>query len=270
MFWGLVLKPGASHTLKEEEGALLHLSAACLHEPKDSGRCALQVKTDDGSFTLAVLQKESHEMASFDLFFNTMLPPTFHNAGKNEIHLSGYFELSGDDQSDLEDDEDEEIPSDEEDQEAPIQGLKKKALPEPEEDDEDEDDDEDDEDDEDDDDMEEMDSDDLEGFDDDDEDDEEEEEETKPVVAAVQKNTNGKRPAAAAQTPVAPASKSAKLDPAESYVSQLKEFLKANGKTAVGQLGAKVKKPEAVSQKLKAFLLSRKEFKVVGDYVELA
>ena len=250
MFWGLVLKPGASHTLKEEEGALLHLSAACLHEPKDSARSALQVKTDEGSFTLAILQKDSHEMASFDLFFNTMTPPTFHNSGKNEIHLSGYFELSGDeDQSAF--DSDEELASDEELEEAPIQGLKKKPLPEPE-DDEDSEDDEDLEID-----SDELDSEDLDGMD-------EESEEEAPVPV---KNANGKRPAAAPAA--APAAKKT-LDPAENYVTQLKEFLKATGKTAIGQLGTKVKKPEAVAQKLKAFLLSRKEFKVVGDNVELA
>ena len=264
MFWGLVLKPGASHTLKEEDGALLHLSAACLHEPKDAGRCALQVKTEEGSFTLAILQKDSQEMASFDLFFNTMAPPTFHNAGKNEVHLSGYFELSGDDQ---ELDSDEEILSDE-DEEVPIQGLKKKPLPEEDEEDEDEEDDEDEDDDE-----EELDSDDLEGLEDSDEEDEEEEEseeEVKPQPAA--KNANGKRPAVveAKTAPVSKMTKVASADPADAFAAQVKEFLKTNGKTGVGMLGAKVKKPEAVTLKLKAFLLSRKEFKVNGDNVELA
>jgi nucleophosmin 1 len=265
MFWGLVLKPGASHTLKEEEGSLLHLSAACLHEPKDAGRSALQVKTDEGSFTLAVLQKDAHEMASFDLFFNTMAPPTFHNSGKNEIHLSGYFELSGDEDEPLSDEEDEE-------EDMPIQGLKKKALPETAADSEEDDDEEDDDEEIDSDDMEEMDSDDeeMDDEDDDEEDDEDEEEEAAPAPVPV-KNANGKRPAPAATAAPAPAAKATKTqDPAESFTSQLKEFLKTSGKTAIGMLGAKVKKPEAVSQKLKAFLLSRKEFKVVGDNVELA
>ena len=109
MFWGIALKPNASYTLEDAEGLLLHLSTACLNDPKDSSKGYLQVKTPENTLTLAVLEKDKNDMASLDLFFPTSNPPTFFNNSKNEIHLTGYFEpeneedMDGmDDMSDLE------------------------------------------------------------------------------------------------------------------------------------------------------------------------
>jgi hypothetical protein len=109
MFWGIALKPGASHTLPEGSD-LLHVSQACLADAKE-GKCQLQVTDDNTTYTIAVLEKDKSDMASLDLFFNTAAPPTFINKGKSEIHLSGYFEMANDMGSDDES-MDEEIESD--------------------------------------------------------------------------------------------------------------------------------------------------------------
>ena len=280
MFWAVSLKAGASHTLKDEEGALLHLSTACLHDPKDASKGSLQIKTEEGTFTLAVLDKE-RPMASFDLFFNTMAPPTFFNNSKNELHLTGYFEMNGeaeddmmDDMSDVSEEEEESVPM------KKIEGPKKavsKAPASESEDEEDEDDEDDDEDDE------EIASD-MEGMSDldDDEDDEEDEEDeapapvkAAPAKAAAKSAPTKAAPKAAASVlgkrsadAAAPAAKVQKTS-ADSYTQQVVQFLKTAGKTTVGMIGAKVKKPEDLP-KLKQFLLTRKEFKISGDNIELS
>ena len=279
MFWGIALKPGASHTLKEEEGSLLHLSTACLHEPKDASKGSLQIKTEEGAYTIAVLEKDKHDMATFDLFFNTMAPPTFFNNSKNEVHLTGYFEMDGEADEDMMSDM-----SDEEETVSKIQGVKKSAKaakPVSESEDDEEDDDEEDdeeldsdmegmeglEDDEDDEDDDEDDEDDEEDDEDDEEEDEESEEEVKPAAKQVV-NKNNKRPIESA-APAAKAQKTSGTSSTDSYVKQVSEFLKKNGKTTIGMIGAKVKKPEDLP-KLKQFLLTRKEFKISGDNIEIA
>jgi Nucleoplasmin-like domain len=282
-FWSVSLKPQATYTLPEDAPAqLLHLSAACLHEPKDSTRGCLQIKTEESTTTIAVLQKDKTEMVNFDLFFNTIEPPTFFNNSKNEIHLSGYYEIE-DEQDDF---DDMDVTSDEEDEEIPqlqaIKGDKKPLKSIQEESEEDSEQQEDSE--------EDQDSDDQEGSDDEEgsamgsemsdlgsdfedaesdeeegsEEEEESEEESKPEVTTTNKR---KAPESAKAQPQAKVQKTE--DVAESYVSQVVAFLKQNGKTAIGQLGSKVKKPESLP-KLKQFLLSRKEFKITGDNLELS
>jgi len=287
MFWGIVLKPGASQTLPEGSD-LLHVSQACLAEAKE-GKCQLQVTDNNVTYTIAILEKEKNEMASLDLFFNTVSPPTFINKGKSEIHLSGYYEMSNGAESDEElDDEEIESEIDEEDEienaidaKAVINGIaKKKAAVESEDDEDeeeedddeegmiegsDEDDDMEEEDDEEDDDDDEEDDEEDDGEDDeeDEEEDEEEEEEEEPP--------KGKR-AAPAPAKTQPAAKSQKTDAAgpDAFVKAVVAFLKTkNGKSNISNIGGSVKRPAEVP-KLKQFLAARKEFKVSGDNVELA
>ena len=254
------------------------MSTACLHEAKDASKGSLQIKTEEGTFTLAILEKDKHDMATFDLFFNTMVPPTFFNNTKNEVHLTGYFEMNGEEDyiEDMEDsdvsDEEEEVPM------KAITGLKKGSskLPEPESEDESEDE-EDDEDEELGSDMEgmsDLDSDDMEDDDemdseDDGEDSEEEsdEEEEAPVAQAGSKRSV---PATATKAVAAKVQKTTEGgNSTETYTKQIVAFLKTAGKTTVGMVGAKVKKPEDIKMKLKAFLMSRKEFQISGDNIEL-
>ena len=276
MFWGIALKPGASHTLPEGSD-LLHVSQACLADAKE-GKCQLQVTDDNTTYTIAVLEKDKSDMASLDLFFNTAAPPTFINKGKSEIHLSGYFEMANDMGSDDES-MDEEIESDIEEEaeidsaaaaKAAIAGITKKAVKaveESEDDEEEEDDDEEgliegeDEDDEEEDDEEEDD----EEEDDEEEDDEEEEAEEEEVAP----KANNKRPA---QVPAKqqPTEKVQKTDASADFAKAIATFLKSNGgKQSVSAIGGKVARPAGVP-KLKQFCATRKEFKVTGDIVQLA
>ena len=286
MFWGIVLKPGASHTLTEGSD-LLHVSQACLAEAKE-GKCHLQVTDNNITYTIAVLEKEKNEMASLDLFFNTVAPPTFINKGKSEIHLSGYFEMSN--EMDSEDESiDEEVESDVEVGEeitsasaakAAISGIaKKNSKPVQEEEDEDEEmEEEDDEEVEDEEDEDEEDEDDEEGEEEDDEedeedeeDDEEEEEEEEEEEKKEVNTKNNKRPAPAAnaQQPAAKNQKTAD-NSGDSFAKSIVTFLKSNGgKQSVSAIGGKVPRPAGVP-KLKQFCASRKEFKVNGDIVQLA
>jgi hypothetical protein len=294
MFWGIVLKAGASHTLPEGSD-LLHVSQACLADAKE-GKNMLQVTDNNVTYTLAVLEKDKSDMASLDLFFNTAAPPTFINKGKSEIHITGYFEMANGMESEDESMDDEEIESEIEEEEEEINsaaeakkaiaGISKKAAKaleesedeeegvieeESEDDDEDEEDDEDDEEDEDEED-EEDDEDDEEDDDEDEEDDDEDEdeEEEEEEEAVVPTKANNKRPAPA-QTKQQPAEKVQKTEnSADSFAKAISTFLKANGgKQTVSAIGGKVSRPQGVP-KLKQFCVTRKEFKVTGDLVELA
>lgn len=286
MFWGVVLKPGASHTLKEGSD-LLHVSQACLADAKE-GKCQIQVTDNNVTYTIAVLEKDKNEMASLDLFFNTVSPPTFINKGKTEVHLSGYFEMSNDMESEhesLDEEIDSDIEADEDitsaaDANAAITGISKKAYiaaeeaEDDEEDDEDmiddeaEEDDEEEDDEEDEDDDEEEEDDEENEEEDDKEDEEEDDEEEEEEEVAPMKNNKRPAPVAAKEQPAA---KAQKADPAaETYAKGIIAFLRTNGgKQSVSAIGGKVQKPAGVP-KLKQFCVARKEFKVTGDLVELA
>ena len=303
MFWGIVIKPGASHTLTEGS-ELIHVSQACLADAKE-GKCQLQVTDNNVTYTIAVLEKDKAEMASLDLFFNTVTPPTFINKGKSEIHLSGYFEMSDEPESE-EDFDDEEIESEieeeeeienaaaakaaiaglskkraaaaeieeesEDDEEGLIEGSEDEEMEDEEEDDEEEDDEEEDDDEEDEeedeDDEEEDDEEDDEEEDDEEEDDEEEDEEEEEEEEEEQ--PKGKRPAPA-QPKNQPAPKTPKTDNGpEVFAKSVVAFLKTKGgKSNISNIGGSVKRPAEVP-KLKQFLAARKEFKLNGDNVELA
>jgi nucleophosmin 1 len=89
-FWGCVLKPGQTKKVESPEGEILHLSQACLAEPKD-GKNYVQATVDGTTFNIACLEKGKKEHDSFDLFFD----PTacaFANKGTSDVHLTGYFE----------------------------------------------------------------------------------------------------------------------------------------------------------------------------------
>eukprot|EP00747_Dinoflagellata_sp_TGD_P183538 gnl/TRDRNA2_/TRDRNA2_38472_c0_seq1.p1 gnl/TRDRNA2_/TRDRNA2_38472_c0~~gnl/TRDRNA2_/TRDRNA2_38472_c0_seq1.p1 ORF type:complete len:125 (+),score=43.72 gnl/TRDRNA2_/TRDRNA2_38472_c0_seq1:96-470(+) len=122
-FWGCVLKPGAKHAVKEEEGDVLHLSQACLHQPSD-GKNWLQVVDSKKSYAIACLEKGKTEYASFDLFFRAGTC-SFMNKGQSEVHLTGYFEPEGPGMDD-EGEEEEDVDEDEEEEEEPPPKKKKK------------------------------------------------------------------------------------------------------------------------------------------------
>ena len=287
MFWGIALKPGASHTLKEGTD-LLHVSQICLSEAKE-GKSQLQVTDNNITYTIAVLEKDKSEMASVDLFFNTVSPPTFINKGKSEIHISGYYEMSNEADSDDESIEEQEESDMEEEitsavaAKAAVSAIaKKKATPakvaeEDEEEDEDleglvegsedEEDDEEDEDDDEEDDEEEEDGEEEDEEEDDEEEDDEEEEEEEEEVKP---KANQKRPATA-PAKEQPAAKAQKSDATpDNFAKAIATYLKQNGgKQTVSAIGGKVSRPAGVP-KLKQFCATRKEFKVNGDVVELA
>eukprot|EP00928_Gymnodinium_smaydae_P100375 TRINITY_DN982_c0_g1_i1.p1 TRINITY_DN982_c0_g1~~TRINITY_DN982_c0_g1_i1.p1 ORF type:complete len:289 (+),score=107.67 TRINITY_DN982_c0_g1_i1:74-940(+) len=89
-FWGCVLKPGSKQKIENPEGDILHLSQACLHNPQD-GKNYVQAIVAGKSYSIACLEKGKKEHDSFDLFFNPQ-ECSFSNAGKSEVHLTGYFE----------------------------------------------------------------------------------------------------------------------------------------------------------------------------------
>ncbi|CAE7227004.1 elavl2 [Symbiodinium natans] len=101
------LKPGAKFQVKADAGGdVLHLSQACLHQPT-AGKNFLQVVDGATSYSIACLQKDKSEYASFDLFFRTGTC-SFHNKGSSEMHLTGYFEPDGMPDDDEEEEEEEE------------------------------------------------------------------------------------------------------------------------------------------------------------------
>mmetsp|Transcript_57432 Transcript_57432/g.101945 ORF Transcript_57432/g.101945 Transcript_57432/m.101945 type:complete len:130 (+) Transcript_57432:46-435(+) len=127
-FWGCHIKPGDKFSVAAGTGGeVLHLSQACLHEPKD-GKNFLQVNDGKATYAIACLKKGKEETASFDLFFRTG-SCSFLNTGSSEIHLTGYFEPDGmgddEDEEEEEEDDDEEEEDEEEEMEPPPKKAKK-------------------------------------------------------------------------------------------------------------------------------------------------
>uniref|UniRef100_A0A7S3UPD0 Nucleoplasmin-like domain-containing protein n=1 Tax=Oxyrrhis marina TaxID=2969 RepID=A0A7S3UPD0_OXYMA len=91
-FWGAVIKPGQRVTVSDSQGDLLHLSQACLSNPKGEGKTYLRVEHDKKELTLACLVKDTQEHCHLDLFFSVADVTVFHVEGKNDVHLTGYFE----------------------------------------------------------------------------------------------------------------------------------------------------------------------------------
>ncbi|KEP66292.1 UNVERIFIED_CONTAM: nuclear factor NF3 [Hammondia hammondi] len=293
MFYGVVVKPGQTVTLSPEDGGeVLHLSQVCMPQPKDGGRTYVQVIQEGKTYSVCMLQKDKLEFTSLDLFLSTRQGITIKTeGGKNEVHLTGYFEP---DAEGLDSDEDEE--ESESDMEENVMHHARKHIPtkggkiedldgNDEEEDEDEDEDEEDDDEDDDDDAEmkaltagdddEDDEDENEdGSDDDDDmengigedseeedDEEDEEEEASPQnkkASVGDKKRKALEVAQASNKKAKPSAAPGKGAPqkgdAAAYKSALVDFLKKNGKTPLATLGQKVKKPAGVSEKMAQFL----------------
>ncbi|KAF4703215.1 hypothetical protein FOZ63_031789 [Perkinsus olseni] len=290
MFFGIALKGGESQTMDEVNADMVHLTQACLVSPKTDSRCEIQVKETEGeSFTIAVLSKGSSNALSLDLTFSPADPPTFVNKGKEEVHLTGCYEFYDVEGESDEESEEEESEVDEADMGEALnkqltEMIKEKAKAQGLEVEDSEDEDEEDAK------IEEV----------EEEDEEEEEEESDVVEASPKKAESPKKPSPTkAESPKKPspkkteapkAEKKRKLSADESspkaakpakaakkdgnkaeddYAQSIVDYLTKNGRTNVGQLGSKCRKPASVS-KLSNFLKSRPEFKLSNGFIELA
>jgi len=90
-FWGTAVKPGAWTQGKAPEGEILHVSQACLHDPKP-GKTYLQIQVSGETYTVACLEKDKREHDALDLMFSPEDAPKFCAKGSSEIHLVGYVE----------------------------------------------------------------------------------------------------------------------------------------------------------------------------------
>lgn len=295
-FWGCALKPGQKQKVDLPEDEVLHLSQVCLHEPK-AGKNYLSVLVNGSNYTFCCLEKDKIEHNSLDLFFGPE-PPTFHNKGSSEVHISGYMEPK--DEGD-EDEEEEEEESEEEQVKDKIVGAstsskaspkaspktspaakavevktspkvspkaspKAAATPAKGKKDAEEDSDE-------------------EGDEEEGEESEElEESEEKPAPKkkaaakeapkrkaeeatppAKKAKTEASPKAAAAPSPNKAADKAAESE----YTQQLVDFLKKNGKSKLSDLGSKVKRPAGVCKMKTIFDANKDKFVFAGDSVEL-
>ncbi|EEA06520.1 uncharacterized protein CMU_010120 [Cryptosporidium muris RN66] len=285
MFCGLIIKPSQKVKLDPTQGEILHLSQACLSEPKDNGRVYVQAIENNKAITICSLQKGTIEHASLDLFLSTGSDIELSVIGKNEVHISGFYEPDMHEEDEFDDEdamigvsdeeeeevkdgsnrnlkrkiqhsedsteedlgEDEEIDSDEADE------LDLENLMDDEDNDEDEDNNEDDEDDED--------------------GDSEKEEPPVPIKNTnKQSSTSQKTKKSEVQEPVKkkvkPDSTQNKAD--QAYENSIIEFLKKNGRTNLAMIGNKIKKPEGVTKKLGAFIAERCNlFKVENNMISL-
>jgi nucleophosmin 1 len=294
-FWGAQLKPGQKKPVDLPPGDVLHLSQACLHEPKE-GKNVLQVQVKGSTYSIAVLEKQKREHECLDLFFDAA-GTTFSVKGGSDIHLIGYVEPSADNFGEDEEEEEEgpgqqAVPQKASPKVASAPSPKAKAAASPKaalapspktspkavpqaaaEEDEYED---------------------LEGEGEEEELlPESEEEEEEPQVQQVlpkkssvkitevpaQSSAKSPKRKPEAEAPAPPAKKGkteakteAKTDAPgkdekDAYVKKIIEYLRKNGKTNTGQLGSKLPRPSGVP-KLKALLEQNKDkFLVVGDVV---
>ena len=131
MFWGCVLREGepykVQHALEDGEYPVLHVSNAVLSQNANAKHGKSYVTATLGkelkNLTVAVLAPDRHEVQPLDLYLNISQNITLSVVGKNEVHLSGYFEpnnsvedqLYGAGMEDELDDDDEEEEEDVED-----------------------------------------------------------------------------------------------------------------------------------------------------------
>ncbi|CBZ52871.1 putative 46 kDa FK506-binding nuclear protein [Neospora caninum Liverpool] len=110
MFYGVVVKPGQTVTLSPEDGGeVLHLSQVCMPQPKDAGRTYVQVTQEGKTYSVCMLQKDKLEFTNLDLFLSTRQGISIKTeGGKNEVHLTGYFEPDAEGFDSDEDEEDSE------------------------------------------------------------------------------------------------------------------------------------------------------------------
>ena len=139
MFCGLIIKPGQKVKLDSTQGEILHLSQACLSEPKDNGRVYVQAIDNGNAYTICSLQKGTIEHANLDLFLSTSAEIELSIIGKNEVHISGFYEPEMEEDFDDDDalmgmsdeEEDEEEEEEEEEEEPELESSKidnKKSL----------------------------------------------------------------------------------------------------------------------------------------------
>jgi len=141
MLWGAIVSEQKVYALPaESEYDLLHISNAALSRSSEPGKTYLMITKGKETYTLAVLQKDKNETASFDIYVRASQNIKLSVSGKGEIHVTGYFEpteegAEGEDaflEGNLmeEDSEDEEIPEEnEEDEESEEEKQVKKAEP---------------------------------------------------------------------------------------------------------------------------------------------
>lgn len=284
-FWGCVLKPGQKTAVKLAESDVLHLSQACLHDPKP-GKNVLQVEVQGTTYSIACLEKDKRDHDCLDLFFESAT--SFTCKGSSEIHLMGYVEP----QDMNEDSEEEEsppkavasksspkrdpVPSPKTSPKTSPKAAMAAAAEDSEEDFEDEES------------EEEAAAPAAAGDSEDDLEDEEEEEEGAFLDEEGEESSGEEisvgAPLKPVQSPNSPkrkaadeaehAAKRAKQEAAvnsekEAYIAKLIAYLKANGKTSTGNLGSKVPRPSGLP-KMKPFFEQHKDkFTVVGDAVTL-
>ncbi|KAH8582795.1 nuclear factor NF3 [Cryptosporidium sp. chipmunk genotype I] len=296
MFCGLIIKPGQKIKLDSTQGEILHLSQACLSEPKDNGRVYVQAIDGGNAYTICSLQKGTIEHASLDLFLSTSADIELSVIGKNEVHISGFYEPEMEEDFDDEDalmgmsDEEDEEQLELEDSKVENKKNLKRKLPtkSDESTDEEVDDEEIDSDEADDLDLDELiqDNDDDEDEDDgDDEDDDEEdlddlddEEDEEPVKVPSTKNKNKQSSGSQKikSSDSQPPSKKSRVEsksqskPDQLYEESIIDFLKKNGRTNMAMIGNKIKRPEGVSKKLGSFISERTDlFKVENNMISL-
>lgn len=300
MFCGLIIKPGQKVKLDSTEGEILHLSQACLSEPKDNGRVYVQAIDNGNAYTICSLQKGTVEHANLDLFFSTSAEIELSVIGKNEVHISGFYEPEMDEDEfddddalmEMSEEEDEdELELEDETKKSDKKSLKRKLPTKPEESTDEEIEDEeinsDEADDLDldeliqgDDDEENEDDDDDEEDDLDEEDDEEDEEEEEIVKAPSTKNKNKQSASTVSQkaksVAAQPPSKKNRVEaksqskPDQIYEESIIDYLKKNGRSNMAMIGNKIKRPEGVSKKLGSFIAERTNlFKVENNMISL-
>merc|ERR1712241_917277 len=113
MFWGVVLKPEKRYEQLVEEP--FHVSKACIEPSTSKGITSVFIEVDDEEFIICNLtDKILNE--NLDLNFNFGDKIVFRTSGNGTVHLTGYNIVEddgpgfGDDSSDDESGEDEEVP----------------------------------------------------------------------------------------------------------------------------------------------------------------
>merc|ERR1719453_768507 len=91
VFFGITVKAGASVPVTGDPMDLLHVSQACIANPKAGQRSYLKVKRGSETFTMASIGLEN-PTAALDMFLSTTEDVQLLNTGNADVHVTGYFE----------------------------------------------------------------------------------------------------------------------------------------------------------------------------------
>eukprot|EP00826_Nyctotherus_ovalis_P035180 TRINITY_DN2999_c0_g1_i3.p1 TRINITY_DN2999_c0_g1~~TRINITY_DN2999_c0_g1_i3.p1 ORF type:complete len:291 (-),score=110.35 TRINITY_DN2999_c0_g1_i3:75-947(-) len=134
MFWGCILTEKHPYTFPEDPTwKIVNITNASLSRSSAEGKTHLRLTNENETITLAALQKDKLENYRMTLKVVAMPDVKLSVVGKGEVHVTGYFEPTGEGEFDMEEEElkqfEEIEESEENSEEEPVMLKPEKEIP---------------------------------------------------------------------------------------------------------------------------------------------